>query len=519
VIYTQCTRQEYCGDQDLEKLICEDGYCKGTFNNVHCDPNASPTQCATGLYCAQRGYCDSCIPHCSQCANPFVCTKCENGYYYDRDARACKSGPGNCTTPISNVTCINCNSGFQLKDGLCTNATEGCEDYGILALQCRQCEPNYYVNQDNGCSLGPLHCEVPANATNCTYCSFGYYLDPLTGMCKEGPLNCLVPYNSKFCIICNDGFYWNGLVCLYGPVGCKHFDENNKCLNCIDGYMFNGQICIRGPNNCRVPESTTFCKTCITGYIANKFGECVKGPYYCDVAISEQECKKCYPGYYLNGTRCQGGPLNCKVPVNYTYCSECNGGYYMYYGTCILGKSNCVYITSAMGCNTCITNYFLTEDNACERGPDNCFVAASRKLCQKCMDGFYWDYVEYACKPMPTNCMAVAFKNDDQAICTVCQMGYYLEVTENGPTCSKCNIKNCASCVNSEKCTLCESGFVPNEDGICIPCVVKNCLACSLNITCDNCRQSYYWNETILECTPCLLNCKACSAYRVCKKS
>eukprot|EP01022_Parablepharisma_sp_SALTPOND_P019463 TRINITY_DN331_c0_g1_i1.p1 TRINITY_DN331_c0_g1~~TRINITY_DN331_c0_g1_i1.p1 ORF type:complete len:820 (-),score=27.01 TRINITY_DN331_c0_g1_i1:1300-3759(-) len=513
-INSQCSSQEFCGDPSIERLVCENGFCKGTQNNLHCNYSvSSPSQCATGFYCHPSGYCDSCMKNCVSCENAFSCSTCATGFFYDSLAHACVQGPENCRIPTSATTCAQCDNGLQAVNGVCKNGTIGCDNFGVIALHCRQCKTKFYATEEGNCAYGPLNCDLPLSETTCIRCSEGYYLDPITKVCKLGLRNCRVPADNKTCVKCVDGYFWNSVYCQLGIPACKTPDSDTSCLKCYDGYYFNEKTCIPGPVQCKTPSSAVRCLVCFDGYFVTSSGACQKGPINCKTAISADTCSGCIDGFFWNGTHCVIGPANCKTPLNSTACLECVEGYYVYFGGCVFGIANCQYMTITQGCTNCLNGYYLTSDNACEKGPDNCYIATNQTHCARCLDGYYLDSTSTSCVSTLENCASISLSGGNP-ICTLCKVGYYLDISTK--TCKKCTLSNCLACTSASTCVACATGYVLSSNNNCIPCLVTHCSVCSFNTTCDTCMPGFFWNETIMECTTCAANCAGCVSYTNC---
>ena len=74
-------------------------------------------------------------------------------------------------------------------------------------------------------------------------------------------------------------------------------------------------------------------------------------------------------------------------------------------------------------------------------------------------------------------------------------------------------ITNCLTCIGSNFCTSCSTGFVPSGSGdSCITnCTIANCLLCSTNITCSVCQNGYTLTGNGLNCA--FQNTSNCMAY------
>jgi len=200
-------------------------------------------------------------------------------------------------------TCIECNSGFYFKSGVCTEITgtaviNNCVSYNPSAssVQCTECGSSYYL-VSNSCTLRDksadnkiTNCSVKAvNADRCSTCKTGYYLTndgfqciPFINNCKS--YNSTASGQNLLCNSCNDSYYLNtrnenGITiteCLKGNIqNCSEYSNNNpdSCVLCSNGYLLVSNACVAHNNisSCTLYSTSNLhtCETCDDSKIFN----------------------------------------------------------------------------------------------------------------------------------------------------------------------------------------------------------------------------------------------------------
>ncbi len=183
------------------------------------------------------------MPECTQCMNPSTMTL-YNGQCYPL---ACNIyGCSVCANWATPVTCLQCNQGLLLSNGVC------------IKLNCNNNVPNCINCIENGTCLG---------------CAQGYLLVNTTGTtsCVQAPSSCNVPN----CVQCVSG-------------------NPNQCSQCAMPYNVtsNGQ-CACGFQNClSCQQSGISCDACPMPLFATPHSQgCIPAPslkHTCNVANCEQ---------------------------------------------------------------------------------------------------------------------------------------------------------------------------------------------------------------------------------------
>lgn len=154
------------------------------------------TDCSSGNYFNTASQsCVSCIAPCSTCYNATSCKWCVSGYIFvdstascvaipppgapplqcpagttkDPDMPLCRKCGSFCQTCTDFTTCTQCITNYNLANGLC-NAI-------------RFCPPGFRYEDGNGCVACPSNCDSCKTASQCAYCSDGFYLDATTNQC------------------------------------------------------------------------------------------------------------------------------------------------------------------------------------------------------------------------------------------------------------------------------------------------------------------------------------------------
>ena len=239
---------------------------------------------------------------------------------------------------------------------------------------------------------------------------------------------------------------------------------------------------------CNTCESTdpTKCTSCNTGYYfdstAKSCTQCTQtNPNSCKACASAvSTCTECKLKYYLDNGQCKSCSGGCKKCSSDTVCTECSTGYYLKNSACDTCRMpNCKKCSSATTCTECDSGNYLTTDGKCKRCGDNCGICDADK-------------------------------------CLVCYSGSYLPY-EGAKYCVSCdnNIKHCASCTSSDKCTSCAIGYYLS-DGKCEACSSKdaNCAYCKSDGTCIGCVGGYFVSSG--KCSACGTGCKSCTSNTVC---
>lgn len=531
----------FCGSSSIERLVCDNGICKGGYLNNNC---GSSQPCASTLFCNSGGICDKCPAGCNICGNQTNCFTCLPGYILSNGT--CISLPLGCLLSTLNATyCTTCNSSYYLSNGQCKNCPYNCLNCTTQST-CLQCAYGFYWDfASSQCLPGVSNCVSATTATNCNLCAAGfyYYLDSSNvASCNQGPVNCSCAYPVATCKACRSGYLLNTPASNICPAtntanSCSQYSVSN-CLLSVDGigcYMCNSGYLLH--NNCSVPQLG------------------------CQIAASVSTCQNCQSGYYLSNGTCypcyiQSGTTNSTSSP----CSTCIGPLR---NQCTGCKSGYVFVSSInYGCQPCAPNCLTCTVN----GPGNCDTGA-------CAPGFYQagnntnsmclrcDSSCTTCSgPSNAGCTACASNYTNYTsggtttCCPICNAGYFAFantgscaclICSPSSNCSTCNITatNCTSCPqtlpfyfssaagtcttgtaipncvyfngtsSTVQCISCSIFNLPRDDGVaCVYSTVQNCAkVSSLNVlNCSSCTPGYA-PSTNTSCVPCTSPCGTCS--------
>lgn len=156
------------------------------------------------------------------------------------------------------------------------------------------------------CNPGCASCS-PTDASLCTQCAGGYYLD--SGKCLKIRLSgCKLPDGANSCNGCFEGFY---LVRSTTPVKCAKCSDScltcssqTTCLSCKPGFKLCGTTCascIDFCDDCTSPVAPKLCTKCMPGYNYNSdTHSCDQCPIPgCSNCPSPSSCSACADGFLL----------------------------------------------------------------------------------------------------------------------------------------------------------------------------------------------------------------------------
>ncbi|ELP91613.1 protein serine/threonine kinase, putative, partial [Entamoeba invadens IP1] len=199
------------------------------------------------------------------------CAQCEAGYY-QIDTKNIEGKYDFCTKAdvelhckyysLNTTKCIECQDAFNMKDGVCAeqfddlnkvnetkmsvynmkSALKEQEEVDCLTRNnkgCQRCPNGYYLNK-NSCEKCVNDCLSCYNATYCTTCNSGYFLD-LSMKCQtlgELAKRCEVTLPAGGgCAICKVGYYKVEKDCDACDESCDMCLKKDECLSCKDGYF------------------------------------------------------------------------------------------------------------------------------------------------------------------------------------------------------------------------------------------------------------------------------------------
>ncbi len=224
----------YCYPVD-QNINCKEGVFEsnslgGKFNCEEClKPNAvlrSPADDKPATNCLPHNKIENCNFYeigDSLLESTFLCNKCMQGYFYDKEGAVCVSRKDmikDCETYYEDEhKCKKCSPGFFLKDDdkFCMPfpiGVIGCRIYEDLET-CTACDQNRYITEEGECSLVLEDSQI----TNCMYYS-----------------------DEKTCEACESGFLLTDLECKAVNVSnCDEFQSVDECSRCKYGYHLNNE--------------------------------------------------------------------------------------------------------------------------------------------------------------------------------------------------------------------------------------------------------------------------------------
>ncbi|KAF8602810.1 hypothetical protein BDV93DRAFT_545182, partial [Ceratobasidium sp. AG-I] len=421
-----------------------------TFSAVQatsCTPS-----CASGGACAVNGSC-TCAPgfagaQCEQCAPGHFgpsCQQCADSCCEDG-----MTGSGKCLgakSKTSAETCA-CEKGVCGSDGSCT------------------CNPGWADASD---------VTAGKNATNCSVCAPGFFLDPLgeCEVCSQGCSSCAT--TTGVCTTCKTGFTPDTndrTRCVPTP------PTSSTGISCADGQFLDASTgacigCSPLCKTCTGPLSTQ-CVACGAGQFMGPGGRCV--------AVD-------------GGGVCQGTKLVANNAKG--ICDACPSTC----TSCSISSFSVVSTPSQITCQACLPGLVLTPQGKCaSRCPAGTFVSPS--------DGFTCTSCDGSCAECTgeaTFCTACASGGAFGGKCvgncpsgTVLSQSTTANSTSGANTCLTCHA-DCASCSgpSNTQCTTCPpSRPLKSPTGTCLPA--------------SSCGAQSFFDTASSACVKCDASCSSC---------
>lgn len=260
---------ESCSDNIDNK--CEE--CKETFimkngtcpcydrNCLECDSPLYGTckKCNNNLNLTNEGTCvNDSIPNCLY-YNDKSCDYCEFGYSLKDDTCIPQSvnctivGCKECYSQNGEETCIDCNDGYTLEHGKCTQNPECDLFVNNICIHC----PGDYFNLNSTCFLKCKGADCDTDKINntckntCIKCEKNSLIE--IPNCKPKNYctvnNCAMCFKKEECIRCDVGYGLFDNQCVECPDFCLHCDHDKKCKSCINRYILENGICLNKTSN------------------------------------------------------------------------------------------------------------------------------------------------------------------------------------------------------------------------------------------------------------------------------
>lgn len=319
-----------------------------------------------------------------------------------------------------------------------------------------------------------------------------YYLiyDHMTffGKCPSNCTEC----NQNGCLNCIEGYFKKDGLCYKCSSECKTcVSSSRSCSECAfnnslfpDPNVFN---CFEKKSNCdkqienmciysTQPEPNICSENTFYNSDENK---CISCDKYCMQCNDNGICLKCIDGFFLYDTKCFINSLNS--------IHQSKPGYFMdlvnsdKFQPCIEGCSSCENLNS---CILCKRNYFIDNNQICNKCPSNCLECSDFNTCLFCHYHFILTNGKCSKKNSylsnTSQSHNLIFENSSSYIL---KQVLYQENAEN--------IDNCINPKNngSSECLKCRIGyFIKNK--ICHKCPT-GCLTCKNELFCFTCAINY----------------------------
>ena len=527
--------------------------CAALLNVLGQDCNVpNCNQCVAGdpkkcQFCDTKYYisssqCYPCLAHCDSCQGSYKCQLCEADYEVSKGIIYDTCVVKNCRVPSCNKCdttdadiCVTCASSAYLNstDKQCYNCSQNCATCKDSAAKCTSCFTNYTLETATSeCVVRTCVAEgcdtcVRTNATLCTVCKPGYYLDLTSQTCGKCSANCLTcETNSTFCTSCHPNYDLNSTTGQCEVSKCQvpycnkcNTTDMDRCVECVSSTFINevtGKCdnCTQGCANCTNSET---CERCDDLYVKNENNKCDHCPENCLKCDSKTTCTTCAPFTILNSSGlCEPCPANCKTCAPGNKCLACEDkfGLNSTTGQCDACPANCLSCTGANSCSSCISGFGVNSSTGlCEVCPDNCLDCEGSNKCKACIDGYGVNSTTSMCDACPRNCKSCS----GSFTCDQCFEHYAFNATSIACEVSECLVNNCTKCevYNHTLCESCDSRFfVESQSGQCSSCLPR-CLTCSNDTVCLGCEAHYDFNATSSQCETSECQVSNCSKCKV----
>ena len=503
---------------------CKDSYLVPVFHNCNeTEDGETCASCNEGYFFAKNGECVN-TENCKKSQKRLsFCEECDDGFYLLSNGLFCASTKHCIYGDRETGKCTNCETGYYLdtKENKCKSNREnnGFKNCKKGNKKCEECVYNYYLGEDDLCSLSKNCSESDENGT-CIECAKGYHLSSYDNKCTKVD-KCLKVNNNFECEECEKFLLLNNSKCV--PVdewenakftNCK-YTNGAYCTECKDNYYLNQKnnfcvlnIYMKDFKYCAKSDiSGEYCEVCEKGYYLGTEDNICTPTFGC-AASENGVCKKCKYSFCLN--RKNECIRNTDYMENYIYykcrktnnadtaCILCEDGYNLFNGKC-LDTLNCKERPFG-NCVKCKQNYCLSNLYGCVNlDIPNCERCDSTDLgkCTGCEAGYYLNEKSNICEKCKNGCATCSDENN----CGSCDIGYFTKKMEskNGEfdaECGQCP-EGCKDCYDEKSCLSCKEGFyvvrgnAKEENVVCNKCS-DDCLECSGPTKCLKCRDGFY---------------------------
>ena len=410
----------------------------------------------------------------------YSCTKCPNNYILinnkDKGINNCYEIKDDFSFCVEGIIenevnkCTKCVDNAELNSNKCQCKSDS---FSKDTYKCYKCTDNNVGNpgctETDGCTYYPANDQL-----NCKKCKDGYF-EYTTGQCF------LCSNELSNCDYCHFDSDENKLMCDSCKNGIYGLNEEKKCgLNDFDEYPDISPGCIISKDKLDEYKKNNKCETCKYGYFKTKDEKCIYcrseqygGPACFECGYEEDEngreteniiCKKCYSSNSNNDNHYSFYDLS----HNYDFygslkvnndnplisskgkCYDCQLEFSESCRKCEFSKKEDG--TEKLRCAVCNPSYYLSEEGTCvnyigliEKEP-NCqrynFSLANLDLIgyHESIDISNFNYYDSNQNSNFTGFTYNDIKGSIKSVCTLCDYGYVLN--ENG-NCDKLTIKEC----------------------------------------------------------------------------
>lgn len=317
--------------------------------------------------------------------------------------------------------------------------------------------------------------------------------------------------------------------------GCLKCDSNSNCTvaDLSKGFVLSNNSAIKSTQtNCLILNADGTCASCNAGYYLDSTAKCVAVPTAsaianCSYYSSATSCRLCVAGFYLNNNVCTAVTAtiaNCAAYANATTCAACSNNYIL-----SLDLTSCVSVSAVSNCSgysfvtcaSCASGYHLNRNSYLT---SNLAAATSANLlnlavyARSVIGASSTANATVCATNANTNCTTFAVDSD---ACTLCNSGYFLD------TAGVCNlypiepIPSCAVYNNATSCASCVSGYTLNNNvctAIANASLIANCATYNTavaNVTCTACTSTYYLSNNACVARVDSLNIANCATVSV----
>jgi hypothetical protein len=268
-----------------------------------------------------------------------TCITCNTGYQLSNGC-CVNCAPGytpkngtcviaNCLISNNNICCLNCTKGFSLtSNGFCQIASSSCATYDSHNLVCLSCLKGYTLTSLGTCLWLPFCNTYNLQTGVCTQCYPNFSYNNQSRQCESVfciQYNSSTPATGRICSLCQPGCLYDSSNAYCIPPGCSTYILlNGTCLACSTGYLLTpSSTCTVA--NCQTFNADTSCAACLSGYTLVN-GICKKYPYQCTQTDIQGNCLQCNPNFQLTQGQCIA--VGCSSYNLATYvCFVCLPGY------------------------------------------------------------------------------------------------------------------------------------------------------------------------------------------------